>query len=527
MLRLLSQNGEPTTTTTTLPIALYPSLLGRSLDAELRLEDPTISLRHAEIGFDDDGFSLVDLGSRSGTLRNGVVVDGRVPLFHGDIIAVGKTELRFLRADVVPVKRAEPEPDPVVDAVKETTEHAPPEPRTATNIRISREQQAQLEQAAVRRRRAAVRQRALLVIGACALIAGAVTTVTLVYRAAFSDSAPAQIRHQVAVLLGEAKKLLQEGDVDGAHARVLTTIGLDAENAEAISLDRVVTTEMVSRDALQLALRMGDEDRDDEALAALARIADTSVFAKDRDRLKSSLASRALVRSLRAVENLLDQGRVDDALARAQAHVARFPDDEGGLALLARVQAAKAGAPSDNAIGLAPARQAFAEGRIDDARTLAINAGYLGFAGDVERFERVLKEGTASLTRFDGAAARGPLDEAFRLLGSLGATATSPTFRAVQKPYADALYLSGTEKLAAGDTCGAAREIFKAARVLPGDARLEIELQKLQSIADQGLQKARAARAQDADRAGFIAREALCVARSGSATFEALQTLAR
>ncbi len=527
-LRLLYVGGDAVSTPTSLPIAIYPSLVGRSRDADLVLTDPTVSLRHLEIGYDDDGFNVVDLGSRSGTLINGVVIGGRTALFHGDIVSVGKTELRFMRAEPLPKRRPEPEPEPqpAVVVVEVSAQQPAPE-RTQTNIRIARDQQAQLDKAALNRRRAAVRRRALLVIGGCCLIFGAIATVTLVYRAAFSDSAPAQIRHQVAVLLGEAKKQLQAGDVDGAHASVATVLGLDAENAEGISLDRVVTTEKGSRDALQLALRMGDEDRDDEALAALARIADSSVFAKDRDRLQTSLASRALVRSLRAVENLLDQGRVDDALARAQAHVKRFPDDVGGLALLARVQAAKDGAPTGTATALGPARQAFAEGRLDDARRIASSAGYAGYAADVDHFERSLNEGKASLTRFDGAAARGPMDEAFRLLGSLGASSTSPMFLAVQKPYADALYLSGTEKLAAGDPCGAARELFKASRVLPGDARFEVELQKLQALADQGLQTARGARGQDADRASSIAREALCVARSGSATFDALQALTR
>ena len=326
-LRLLYVGGDAVSTPTSLPIAIYPSLVGRSRDADLVLTDPTVSLRHLEIGYDDDGFNVVDLGSRSGTLINGVVIGGRTALFHGDIVSVGKTELRFMRAEPLPKRRPEPEPEPqpAVVVVEVSAQQPAPE-RTQTNIRIARDQQAQLDKAALNRRRAAVRRRALLVIGGCCLIFGAIATVTLVYRAAFSDSAPAQIRHQVAVLLGEAKKQLQAGDVDGAHASVATVLGLDAENAEGISLDRVVTTEKGSRDALQLALRMGDEDRDDEALAALARIADSSVFAKDRDRLQTSLASRALVRSLRAVENLLDQGRVDDARREARRAIELAPE---------------------------------------------------------------------------------------------------------------------------------------------------------------------------------------------------------
>lgn len=534
---------------TSLPIAVTPSLLGRSHSADLRVDDPTVSLRHAEIAWDDDSgtFSLTDLGSTSGTLRNGLPIDGRVELDPGDVIAIGKTELRFQKSEQVPAEKppeAPPEPAPtdvVVEASgrlsapgHERTGGSSSTPgtaaersaeRTSPSARAARESMARADAEALLRRRESVRRRALWVIGASVVLLLSVAAVTLVYRMAFSDAAPAQIRHQVSVLLGEAKRALYEGDVDAAHDRVQTVLGLDPENGEAKSLDRVVTTEKHSRDALQLALRLGDEDRDDEALEALTRIADTSVFAKDRDRLRASLGSRALTRSLRLVEALLDQGRYDEALARIEAHLKRFPNDAGGKALLARVLASKGNAPQNPA--LAPARVAFAEGRLDDARRLAEAAGYAGYAADVDHFGKSLADGKAALARYDGAAAKGPLDEAFRLLGSLGASAQSPTFQTVQKPYADALYLTGTEKLEAGDGCGAARDLFKAARVLPGDSRLQAELQRLQTLADQGLQKARGAKSQDPERAASLAREHLCFARSGSTTYDELAAIAR
>jgi hypothetical protein len=511
---------------TTLPIAIHPALLGRTASADLQIADPTVSLRHAELDWDPatTTFFLGDLGSTSGTLRNGEPIDGRVALAHGDVIAVGRTELRFKKAEAAPVEKPPPPPPaPLPDVVLESTERLPE--RTTPGQKAAREAERRAREAETLARRRRVRRRAVMVIVASMALLGVAVAVNLVGDTVLGDTAPAQIRHQVAILLGEARKHLQEGDVDGAAARVQTVLGLDAKNEEATSLERVVLTEKGARDALQLALRLGDEDRDDEALAALLRIADTSVFAKDRDRLRQSLASRALVRSLRVVENLLEQGRIDDALARARAHVARFPDDPGGKALLERVLAAQAGAPRDPA--LQPARAAFAEGRLDDARAIAGKAGYVGFVADLDRFARALADGRDALTRFDGAAARGPLDEAFRLLGSLGASATSPVFATVQKPFADALYLTGTEKLEAGDRCGAARDLYKAARVLPGDARLQAELQKLQAIADQGLQKARGAKSQDPERAAAIAREHLCLAPSGSPLYEGLAGIAR
>jgi hypothetical protein len=249
------------------------------------------------------------------------------------------------------------------------------------------------------------------------------------------------------------------------------------------------------------------------------------VFARDRDRLKQQLADRALVRSLRIVEGLLEQGRIDDALARVEAHLKRFPEDKGGQQLLLRVQNAKTNAPGDPA--LASARAAFAEGRVDDARRIASAAGFPGYVRDLDRFAKAMSDGKGALARYDGAAARAPLDDAFRLLGSLGAGSSSTIFASVQKPYADALYLSGTEKLEQGDGCSAARDLFKAARVLPADRRLQGALQDLAARADQGLVRARGTRLEDPERARRIAREALCFARSGTKTWDELSALAR
>jgi tetratricopeptide (TPR) repeat protein len=541
---VVAVDGAPPATPTEQPIAVHPALLGRGDDADVRVADPTVSRRHAEISWHDaggavrddgrdnenddgGGFFIVDLGSGSGTLLNGLPIEGRTRLVHGDIVGVGKTELRFLRAEAVP------SPRPVVQpAVVE----APSIPeRTSTQVRVARQAAADAERAAAREarqgaeaaaaaRRQRVRRRAARVIAVCVGLAVIVVVGRFVHREALSDAAPAQVRLQVATLSAEARDHLLRGDVDGAAARTGSLLALAPDDEEGLSLERVVRTEQRARDALQLALRLGDEDRDDEALEALQRIADASVFARDRDRLRGALGERALVRSLRTIETLLEQGRIDDARARARQHRTRFPDDKTGDALLARVDGARndgAGEP-----GLSAARAAFAAGRLEDARRLAHASGYGGFARDLDRFERALADGRAALARYDGAAARVPLDDAFRLLGSLGAGASSPIFASVQKPYADALYLSGTEKLEQGDGCGAARDLLKALRVLPDDPRLRAEQDRLTARAVQGLTLARGARLEDPERARTLAREALCFARTGTKTWDELNALA-
>ncbi len=69
-------------------------LIGRSQDSDIRLADPNVSRRHAEVRRDDDAFWLVDLGSTNGTEVNGRRLR-QVKLEDGDRITLGSTELVF------------------------------------------------------------------------------------------------------------------------------------------------------------------------------------------------------------------------------------------------------------------------------------------------------------------------------------------------------------------------------------------------------------------------------------------------
>ena len=115
---------------------------------------------------------------------------------------------------------------------------------------------------------------------------------------------------------------------------------------------------------------------------------------------------------------------------------------------------------------------------------------------------------------------------AFRLLGALGGDAASPMFAEVRKPYAKALLVSGTAKLDASP-CVAARQLYRAARVTPEDGAIQSKLRELDDRAQAALDRARAAKHTDADRAAAIAREGVCLARTGSKTYDELRALSR
>jgi predicted nucleic acid-binding Zn-ribbon protein len=79
----------------TVALAREWTRIGRSLAADLRFDDPTVSRRHALIVRHPDGVRLLDDRSLNGVFVNGSRVDGRV-LHDGDEIVVGRYRLTFL-----------------------------------------------------------------------------------------------------------------------------------------------------------------------------------------------------------------------------------------------------------------------------------------------------------------------------------------------------------------------------------------------------------------------------------------------
>ncbi|HEX5852766.1 MAG TPA: FHA domain-containing protein [Solirubrobacteraceae bacterium] len=69
--------------------------IGRSLAADVRFDDPTVSRRHALIVRQPDGVRLLDDRSLNGVFVNGARVDGKA-LRDGDEIIVGRYRLSFV-----------------------------------------------------------------------------------------------------------------------------------------------------------------------------------------------------------------------------------------------------------------------------------------------------------------------------------------------------------------------------------------------------------------------------------------------
>ena len=72
------------------------AVLGRGDQAEIRLEDPFASSRHARLIRQGGIIVLEDLGSTNGTYLNEELLTGPQPLHRGDRVRIGDSEFTYL-----------------------------------------------------------------------------------------------------------------------------------------------------------------------------------------------------------------------------------------------------------------------------------------------------------------------------------------------------------------------------------------------------------------------------------------------
>ncbi len=72
------------------------AILGRGEQAEIRLDDPYASARHARLVLQGGRIVLEDLGSTNGTYLNEELVSGPQPLHQGDRVRIGDSEFSFV-----------------------------------------------------------------------------------------------------------------------------------------------------------------------------------------------------------------------------------------------------------------------------------------------------------------------------------------------------------------------------------------------------------------------------------------------
>lgn len=87
---------EPSSRERVVPLSRAVTRLGRGAEADVRLQDTSVSRLHAELRVEGDDMVLVDLRSTNGTTVNGRRVSSS-PLSDGDRIGLGAAALVFRR----------------------------------------------------------------------------------------------------------------------------------------------------------------------------------------------------------------------------------------------------------------------------------------------------------------------------------------------------------------------------------------------------------------------------------------------
>ncbi|MEU3457674.1 FHA domain-containing protein [Micromonospora sp. NPDC006766] len=72
-----------------------PQMIGRAPTADIVLADPHVSRRHATVHLTADGVWLTDLDSTNGTWLNDQRLTDSAQLTDGDVVRVGRTDLRY------------------------------------------------------------------------------------------------------------------------------------------------------------------------------------------------------------------------------------------------------------------------------------------------------------------------------------------------------------------------------------------------------------------------------------------------
>ena len=76
--------------------------VGRGLDNQLMIDEPSVSRDHMQVVSTEGGFQVQDLGSSGGTFVNGEKIDQR-PLISGDIISLAGVTMLFIEDSPMPL----------------------------------------------------------------------------------------------------------------------------------------------------------------------------------------------------------------------------------------------------------------------------------------------------------------------------------------------------------------------------------------------------------------------------------------
>lgn len=346
-------------------------VIGRTSGIEVQLSDQSVSRRHVELVVSDTGVLLRDLQSGNGTKVNGEKVEEKL-LVHGDVITIGKTQLRLVdevaafeklraeneakereaqaAAEAEAAAKAEEEVDPASEDDGEGDAEAEGESDSADEQGDSSEQddgdRVEESAAAQGEARAAVwwnqlrtlhqgRPLRWAVSGAAALVL--LLLGAWLFRPTGKKAEENPRRIEAVALMDKARQAMAGGRFDEA-------VGLIAQAEKAFpgvdqnKLGAQATNELKNQEALDAIATLIDDGKLEEAKAALSKLAPGTSRAEAR---RKELEQRLAGAQSSAVDEKIERWIAAGDLEMAEAALKELPAGPEKAALTAKLEEAR------------------------------------------------------------------------------------------------------------------------------------------------------------------------------------------
>jgi pSer/pThr/pTyr-binding forkhead associated (FHA) protein/tetratricopeptide (TPR) repeat protein len=311
-------------------------IMGRSPDSDLVIPDSLISRHHATIEKRDDGWYLVDNNSGNGTFLNDERIRDEL-LYDGDVIQLGDAIVTFTApggaADQAPrldatqmLPAAEVDGAPSGTSVTGTTTGDP------------------------RKRK---RKKLLLLVGVVAvLLLGLGLVKKFVIDAEPEGPTPAQIAARKQAERAKAEKLAR-ADFEKVKEMVKQeqwqeALPLIRKIADFLKDDKTIQDyratiekEAAAETAISTAGALLEQEKYDEAIAALAKLPAESMQADEAEKLKQRIEEARMSGQLEQARQAMLDERWDDAITVADELLQSFPDSEAAAEIKRKAEEAK------------------------------------------------------------------------------------------------------------------------------------------------------------------------------------------
>jgi len=488
-------------------------VVGRGKENHVRLSDPTTSREHFELRYDlaRNKFFFNPLVTDPLPQLNGEEAGGSErELSDGDVIEIGETSLRFVRVDGPPPQPKEKTKvkDPDKPAPDEEKKKKPPKekgPSLATRIKAN----------------AGLMKK--LMIGAAVVAVVAVGGGVFGFRAISNMNKEAELNDPGGAyqkLLATARELRESRRWEELAATGGALTRLAPDRPDGARLEKEARDEQTAEKNLNLGRMNYTSGQYDAARSVLKLIPDSSVYRAERDKLLEQSAEVGRAGSLAAIQQLMAQGRYEEANAKAEQHLATYRDDEEARSIRA------------HATRQSVTRQAMGSSSWQATRSKAIASLDSGDLAGALALAEAAADGPDASHATTMASRLRSLQSEWRkgrdLLARKSAKAVDPLVKARQlehdvtggksslakditKSLGDAYYLAGIDAFSAGNECEARVLFDKALAERGSDSKITDKLSRIAARGSEMLGRAEAARARgDKSESMKLGREAVC-----------------